>query len=317
MLQVKTEFSCDNVHVDIHHDSGFELEQFSWDDVHVDIPSDRGFVLGKRLGSGTTSTVYKAHHAFHGHAAVKSIKPIYADYVKAELDLLCRIQGHAHVIHVFDAWNDHDKWYIAMELVEGTLLDRMDQGMTVDDIQDAAKQIAAGLTFLHAKDIVHFDLKPENIGYVTQADGRVIYKLMDFGTSEFLSTVQSTDFQNGVLEHSIVKTSKYYRAYELFGFDGGIPDTTDIQSITDKVDVWSFGCILFEMLTNRVLFENLEKSQDLSINKTTFIEGWFDAQRCVSTAPSAKQAELVSLALECVTPYVSKRPNSFTVYTKL
>jgi serine/threonine protein kinase len=301
-----------------------DTHEFSWDDVHVDvhvdvpcdIPRNRGFVLGKRLGSGTTSTVYKAHHPFHGQAAVKSIKPIYADYVKAELDLLCRLQGHAHVIRVFDAWNDHDKWYIAMELVEGTLLDRMDQGMTVDDIQEAAKQIAAGLTFIHAKDIVHFDLKPENIGYVTQADGRVIYKLMDFGTSEFLSTVQSTDFQNGICQHSIVKTSKYYRAYELFGFDGttSTPSTTEI---TDKVDVWSFGCILFEMLTNRVLFENLEKSHDLSINQDTIMEGWFDIQKCVSTAPSAKHAELVSLALECVTHFVSTRPNSFTVYTKL
>jgi serine/threonine protein kinase len=297
----------------LHSESKITRE-FSWDDVHVDIPHDHGFVLGKQLGSGTTSTVYKAHHPFHGKAAVKAIKPIYADYVKAELALLCRLQCYSHIIRVFDAWNVHDKWYIAMELVEGTLLDRMDQGMTVDDIQDAAKQIAAALTFLHAKDIVHFDLKPENIGYVTQADGRIIYKLMDFGTSEWLSTVQSTDFQNGIAQHSIVKTSKYYRAYELFGFDD---DATSFQSITDKVDVWSFGCILFEMLTNRVLFENLEKSLDLSVNKTTFVEGWFDAQKCVSTAPSAKHAELVSLALECVTPYVSKRPNSFTVFTKV
>jgi serine/threonine protein kinase len=285
---------------------------FTWENVHIE--KDRGFVFGNPLGSGTTSTVYKAHHPFHGNAAVKAIQPIYADYVEAELDILSRIQGTPYIIRVLDAWHVHDNWYIAMEWVEGTLLDRMDHGMTVDDIHDAAKQIAAALTYLHAKDIVHFDLKPENIGYVTQDDGRVVYKLMDFGTSECLSTVQSTDFQNGIAHHSIVKTSKWYRAYELFGFDGGITDTSDI---TDKVDVWSFGCILFEMLTNRVLFEHLEKSHDLAVNKNTIVEGWYDAQKCMSTAPSAKHAELILIALQCVTPFVSKRPNSFTVFTLL
>jgi serine/threonine protein kinase len=287
-----------------------DTREFSWDDVNIDVPTDRGFVLGRQLGSGTSSTVYQANHAFFGKSAVKAVKPIYADYVDSELAILSRIQGNDHIIRVFDAWNVDDNWYIAMELVEGTLLDRMDQGMSVDDIQDAAKQIAAALTFLHAKDIVHFDLKPENIGYVTQADGRVVYKLMDFGTSELVSNVETSDFQNGVYHHCIVKTSKWYRAFELFGFD-------ESQEITDKVDVWSFGCILFEMLTNRIVFENLEKSDDPAINKSTIIQGWFDVQKCVSTAPSKKQAELISVALECLTHPVSKRPNSFTVYTKL
>ena len=289
-----------------------QTPEFYWEDVHVDIPSDHNFTFGDTLGSGTTSTVYKAVHPFHGSVAVKVIKPIYADFVKTELDILCRIQGGEHIIRVIDAWNVDDNWYIATELFEGTLLDRMEDGMSVDDIRDAAKQIAAALTFLHARDIIHFDLKPENIGYVTHADGSVIYKLMDFGTSDVLSTVQSSEYQEGIQNHTIVKTSKWYRAYELFGFQNETPSV-----ITDKVDVWSFGCILFEMLTNRPLFENLEKSHDLSINKNTIINGWFDVTKCVYTAPSAQHAELASLVLECVSHSSSKRPNSFTVFTQL
>lgn len=300
------------LHTQIENPSQDAFREFSWEDVHVDIPSHHHFTFGTRLGSGTTSIVYKAFHPFYGQSAVKAINPIYADFVKAELDILCRIQGYAHIIRVFDAWNVKDNWYIATELFEGTLLDRMEDGMSVEDIHDAAKQIAAALTFLHAKDIIHFDVKPENIGYITQADGRVIYKLMDFGTAEFLTTAQSSAYQTGIQNHTIVKTSKWYRAYELFGFENEPPSV-----ITDKVDVWSFGCMLFEMLTNRPLFENLSNSDTLSINKTTIIDGWFDVTKCVSTAPSPQQAELASLVLECVNHSVSKRPNSFTVFTKL
>jgi serine/threonine protein kinase len=288
------------------------FREFSWDDVHVDIPVNRHFVLDERLGSGTTSTVYKATHPFHGSAAVKVIKPIYADYVPTELDFLRRIQGSAHIIRVFDAWNVDDNWFIATELMHGTLLDRMKDGMSVADIRDAAGQIAAALVFLHARDIIHFDLKPENIGYVTQTDGRVIYKLIDFGAAEFLADVQSSEFQYGVHDHTIVKTSKWYRAYELFGFSNEHP-----MDITDKVDVWSLGCILFEMLSEEPLFENLENSNDLDINKKTIIDGWFATAQYVSTAPSAEHAELAMLALECLTHNVTKRPNSFTVFIKV
>lgn len=289
-----------------------EFREFSWDDVHVEMPPNHHFAFGKRIGSGTTSTVYKAHHPFHGWTAVKAIHPIYAECVKAELDVLRRVQGYGHIIRVFDAWNVDDNWYIATELFEGTLLDRMKAGMSVDEINDAAKQIAAGLTFLHAKDIVHFDLKPENIGYVTHANGRVIYKIMDLGAAEFLTTVQSHAFQEGIRNQTIAKTSKWYRAYELFGFQNETP-----SYVTDKVDVWSLGCILYEMLSKQPLFKNVEYTDDLLANKSTIIDGWFDVAKYVSISPSKKHAELATLALECVGHSVSKRPNSFTVFTKL
>jgi mitogen-activated protein kinase 15 len=278
-------------------------------DTLKDDRSVHNLTFGEKIGTGMSSVVYKANHPQHGQVAVKVINPDYAEFVSEEIDFIRHAQGHPYVIRVLGTWNNGNNWYIAMDLMEGTLLDRIRRGMSADEVRDAAKQITAALLFLHTREIVHFDLKPENIGFVTNGDGRVIYKIMDFGTSEWLATTHSSPFRKYVADKDIIKTSKWYRAYETLGLGDG--------ELTEKVDIWSLGCIIFEMLTGAPLFNNLDRSDERDVMFTIVTDGWITVSDYILHAPSQLHTQLSMVALDCLDSDVTRRPNLFTIYKQL
>ena len=222
------------------------------------------FVLGEELGNGTSSIVYKSSHPIYGNCAIKSIFPQYEFCVQEELAFLVCVQGHQNFTRVYDVWNEGKKWYIAMELMDGTLYDKIHEGMDINEIVNATIQLSHALSYLHSKKIVHFDLKPENIGYVIN-NGVTTYKILDFGTSEFFSTVYSSRFQQNLYNKEIVKTSKWYRAYETI--------CIGTYFITEKVDEWSLGCIIYEMITGTPLFDKLDDSEEYDENLKVLYDG--------------------------------------------
>jgi serine/threonine protein kinase len=150
-----------------------------------------------------------------------------------------RDPDEAHIVRLIDAFYYKEHVMLVTELLRDTLYDygkynREEEEefyFTVPRLRRLTRQIVEALTYVHSLNLIHTDLKPENIMFVSYS--RCIVKVIDFGSSCFLSDHLSSYIQ-----------SRSYRAPEVVlgcDYDG-------------RIDVWSLGAILVEMVTGDVLF---------------------------------------------------------------
>ncbi|KPA77306.1 putative protein kinase [Leptomonas pyrrhocoris] len=150
-----------------------------------------------------------------------------------------RDPDEAHIVRLIDAFYYKEHVMLVTELLRDTLYDygkynREEEEefyFTVPRLRRLTRQITEALTYVHSLNLIHTDLKPENIMFVSYS--RCIVKVIDFGSSCFLSDHLSSYIQ-----------SRSYRAPEVVlgcDYDG-------------RIDVWSLGAILVEMVTGDVLF---------------------------------------------------------------
>lgn len=148
--------------------------------------------------------------------------------------------NHPNILTVYDVGVDRDIPYVVSELLAGeTIRARLQRGaLTVEDATGMAHQILAGLAAAHDKGIVHRDLKPENL-FVT--DGGVV-KILDFGLAKQLEgsgEAAPTDTDR----HAVMGTAGYMAPEQLRGEPAG-----------PRSDLFSFGAVLYELLTGRRAF---------------------------------------------------------------
>ena len=139
---------------------------------------------------------------------------------------------------------------LVLELVEGpTLAERIAQGaIPLDEALPIAKQIADALEYAHEKGIIHRDLKPANIK--TTPEGRV--KVLDFGLAKAMTSeaaagrpeASPTLTMRATIVGVIIGTAEYMS-----------PEQARGQEVDKRADIWSFGVLLYEMLTGRMLFD--------------------------------------------------------------
>jgi serine/threonine protein kinase len=136
---------------------------------------------------------------------------------------------------------------LVLELVDGeTLADRIRTGISVREALEIARQIADALDAAHEKGIVHRDLKPGNVMITREG----VVKVLDFGLAKSANESPSAD-----LTHSPTMTDAGTRAGVLLGTAPYMsPEQTRGQSVDRRVDIWAFGCVLFEMFTGRQAF---------------------------------------------------------------
>ncbi|CCW60319.1 unnamed protein product [Phytomonas sp. EM1] len=192
------------------------------------------------LGEGTYGVVLKAVHRTTGKlVAIKKFKQTDADdYVHKtslrEVRILKQLH-HPNVISLFDVFRRNDKLYLVFELVENTilqLLERTRTGMDPQDVRRYAYQILRGIDYCHAHNVIHRDVKPENI--LVSRDG--FLKICDFGFARHLTVGgKYTDYV----------ATRWYRAPELL-----VGDVYYDRS----VDVWAIGCIIAELTNSLPLF---------------------------------------------------------------
>src|SRR4029077_1180287 len=154
--------------------------------------------------------------------------------------------SHANLVAVYDTGTHDGVPYLVSELLDGeTLRERLKPGpISPRRCVEYALQIADGLAAAHAKGIVHRDLKPENV-FLT-AGGRV--KLIDFGLAKLdrpddSATATFSAAQFNTAEGVVMGTAAYMSPEQVRG-----------QAVDSRSDVFSFGAVLFEMLTGNRAF---------------------------------------------------------------
>lgn len=214
----------------------------------------RGYTVGSKLGSGSYATVKSATWKKPGTTSQKQValkiincqnvpRDFKEKFLPRELDVV-RILNHENVIKTMEVFSNGKKTYLSLEYAaHGDLLNYIRMRGALDEAMSATifRQITSGLEYLHNSQIVHRDLKCENI----LLDATNSIKIADFG---FARRMTPTDLSKTYCG------SMAYAAPEILE---GIPYTGR------EADVWSSGVILFIMLAALMPF------RDESIGKLT------------------------------------------------
>ena len=198
--------------------------------------------LEAKLGSGGMSTVYLAKdETLDRPVAVKvmhremSEQPDQLERFRQEARAVAKI-SHPNVVSVIDAGEDDGYPYIVFEYVEGETLKQRIARIGALDIQEAiayAIEIARGLSIAHARNLVHRDIKPQNV--LIDDEGRA--KLTDFGISRQLE-------QDGMTATGrVLGTTDYVAPEQAMG-----------RAVDPRSDIYSLGVVLYEMLVGQVPF---------------------------------------------------------------
>jgi eukaryotic-like serine/threonine-protein kinase len=221
------------------------------------------------LGAGGMGEVYRARDTRLGREVAIKVLP---EHLVAQPDVRTRFEreartisslNHPHICTLHDVGREGDVDYLVMELVEGeTLAERLSRGpLPQAELLRLATQIADALDRAHRAGIVHRDFKPGNV-MVTKAGA----KLMDFGlarasiASGGAPGTSSTGVTVAQLSQSPTVMSPLTGQGSLLGtFLYMAPEQLEGREADARSDIWAFGCVLYEMATERRAFEG--KSQ--------------------------------------------------------
>lgn len=202
----------------------------------MDIP---GYTIDHLIAEGGTASVYLALQQSLGRTvALKVLDKLdnaeQSARFLAEGELIASL-NHRSINTLYDVGRVGDRHYLAMEFLEGgSLADRIAKGLRLTAALDVLESMAACLTFLHDKGIVHRDVKPSNILF--HADGTP--KLTDFGIAKQLGRDQQLTLDGTALG------SPYYLS----------PEQATNQPLDGRSDIYSLGVVFYEMLTGRKPF---------------------------------------------------------------
>ncbi len=198
------------------------------------------YTLDKQIGCGASSVVTSAQsRTDDAHVAIKTI-PNKGSRVDHELDIM-RYIAHPNVIKAVDVLQTERFTYLVLPLMDGDLTTKVIKAGTRDEntIRAIMYQILSGLVELHESCVIHRDLKPDNI-FVSIDNGVVTCKIADFGLS---TRIESHELlvADGLIYGTPVYCSPEIRKRNPYG---------------TKSDMFSAGCVMFELITGKHPFED-------------------------------------------------------------
>jgi len=215
---------------------------------------DEKYRLEERLGVGGMGTVYRARHLLIDRpVAIKVLNRLFVEDEAArtrfrrEARAAGRLQ-HPNAVTVTDFGESQDGYvYLVMELLEGrTLREVLAKEAPLDVARSVALmlQISAAVAAAHEAGIIHRDLKPANIFIVQHPEVPAVVKVLDFGIAKLASELLDDEDSLTLTQvGAMIGTPRYMS-----------PEQCDGAELTPAADVYSLGCILYEMLTGTVPF---------------------------------------------------------------
>ncbi|KAK1354669.1 serine/threonine-protein kinase ATG1c [Heracleum sosnowskyi] len=225
------------------------------------------YLVGKQIGSGSFSVVWHGKHRVnHTEVAIKEIvtgrltKKL-EESLLSEIRILRHIV-HPNIIHLYDMIQEPGKIYFVLEFCKGgdlsMFLHKRKGRITESTAKHFMLQLASGLKILRDNDLIHRDLKPQNLLLSTNGEDSVL-KIADFGFARSLQPRNLAETLCG---------SPLYMA----------PEIMQVQKYDAKADLWSVGAILFQLVTGKTpftgnnqiqLLQNIMRSTELAFPPNT------------------------------------------------
>ncbi|KAL7172184.1 hypothetical protein ACSBR2_031807 [Camellia fascicularis] len=208
----------------------------------------------EQIGNGNFSHVFKVLKRIDGclYAVKKSTRLLHQDMERRkalmEVQALAALGFHENLVGYYSSWFENDQLFIQMELCDHSLSIRRSKLFTEVEVLEILHQIAKALKFIHERGIAHLDVKPENI-YVKNG----VYKLGDFGCATLLD--KSLPIEEG---------DARYMPQEILN---------DNYDHLDKVDIFSLGAAIYELIRGSALPESGPLSLNLREGKLPLLPG--------------------------------------------
>ncbi len=206
------------------------------------------YAITERIGAGGMGTVYRARHEIVGRdVALKFLAPDLAgdktnrERFLREAKAANRID-HEHIIDITDYGETRDGLaYLVMEYLVGEPLSAtIERGrLSADRAVEISRQMASALARAHELDVIHRDIKPDNVFVLSGAgDGTDFIKLLDFGLAKMKGQMRLT------ASGAVFGTPEYMA-----------PEQARGKPLTGKADLYALGCVMYEMLTGAPPFD--------------------------------------------------------------
>ena len=218
------------------------------------------YTLVAAIGAGGMGEVFRALDSRLGRYVAIKVLP---EHLSHDPQALARFElearaiatlSHTNIVTIFDVGNDQGINYLVTELLEGeTLRNRVKRGpIPWREAVDLGIAIAEALAGAHSKGLIHRDLKPDNV-FLT-VDQRV--KLLDFGIARWKPHVRKQEdgsVLTQTLEGTVMGTVGYMSPEQVRGEPADAP-----------CDIFSFGCVLYEMVTGRRAFHGASPAETMA-----------------------------------------------------
>ncbi len=223
---------------------------------------DQKYRLLRLIGQGGMGSVYEAEHVvLHTKVALKLIKDDYASSPEAFQRFLREAQaagaiGHPNITKVHDFGAEDDgPVYAVMELLRGKSLEallRQRGRLAPEPAVAVILQVLSALHAAHKAGIIHRDLKPDNVFVSVDSRGREEVKLLDFGVAKF---IHPENAGLGLTKTGTILGTPHYLAPE---------QARGNKDIDRRIDIWSTGVMLYEILSGHLPFDGENYNEVLS-----------------------------------------------------
>jgi serine/threonine protein kinase len=204
-----------------------------------------------RLGEGGFGEVFKAYDTFLDRWVAIKVSKVKADFpelrLKNEAALVNKLPAHPNIARYEECYSfntisgEHD-FGILQYYELGNLLQLLQkQPLTLNQRYTLLASLLEGIRFIHSQNIIHRDIKPQNI-LIVKRDDTFIPKITDFGISKRLKPSKGTQYSNSLIGAGTIAYSS--------------PEQLADHSIRKNTDLWSFGVIAFQVLTGELPFNS-------------------------------------------------------------